>query len=251
MKNTILILISSALVSNAASSLIEYSGGVYNQDFNTLQSSAVYTPFTDLPAGWQVSHDSYVWTNGTAGYSNNYGTYAFSSSTASSDKALGMVIGSTGQAFFGAHLQNTTGGVLTSFTLSYYAEQWAAGAVNASNQSIPFKYSLGGSSFVSDNYTSVPSLAMNSIQDGNGTFTALDGNLAQNRTLVSYTVTGINWKPGQNLWLRWDGVSVRFSSSRALAVDDLSFSAIPEPSAPVLTIFGLIVAAGFFRSRRS
>lgn len=251
MKNAILILISSALVSNAASSLIEYSGGVYNQDFNTLQSSAVYTNFTSLPAGWQVSNSSYVWTNATTGYSNNYGTYAFSSSTGSADKSLGLVIGSTGQAYLGARFQNTTGGVLTSFTLSYYAEQWAVGAVSASNQSIPFKYSVGASSLVSGTYTSVASLAMNSIQDGNGTFSALDGNLAQNRTLVSFTVTGVNWQPGADLWLRWDGVSSSFSSSHALAVDDLSFSAIPEPSAPVLILSGLIVAAGFLRTRRS
>lgn len=248
MKPILLILSASTLAVNAASS-IQYTGGRYVQNFNSLQNGAIFNNYTALPGGWEVSHNSYVVTNGVTGYSNNYGTYAFSSSTGASDKALGLVIGSTGQAYMGFRLQNTTGTVLRSFTLSYYAEQWVMGAVTASDQSIPFKYSLGATSLTSGSYTAIPSLAMHSIHDGNGTFSALDGNLAQNRTLISHTVTGISWQPNQDLWLRWDGVSLPFWSNHAMAIDDLTFSTIPEPSAPLLAVCGLVVISGCVRIR--
>jgi hypothetical protein len=250
MKPVLFLLASSVLASHAAS-VVGYAGGTYQQNFNTLQNNVVFANYTTLPGGWEVSHGSYVWTNGTTGYSNNYGTYAFSSSSGAPDKSLGLVIGSTGQAYMGVRFHNTTGGVLRSFTLSYHAEQWGVGNVVGSNQSIPFNYSLGATSLTSGNYVTVAALAMNSIHDGNGTFATLNGDLGQNRTLVFHTVTGINWQPDQDLWLRWDGVSLPFFSSHVMAVDDLSFSAIPEPSTGILAICGLVVAVGFFRNRRS
>ena len=250
MKYILSIVISSVLTLNAAAQ-IEYTGGTYTQNFNGLQNDAIYTNYTTLPTGWQVSHGSYVWTNGTTGYSNNYGTYAFASATSSIDKSLSLVVGSTGQAYFGAQLLNTTDHALTSFTLSYYAEQWVIAAVTASDQSIPFEYSIGATSLTSGTYISVASLTMHSIYDGDGNFSVLDGNSSQNRTLILFTVTGIDWEPNQDLWLRWDGVSLPFSSSHAMAVDDLSFSAVPEPRAFILTIVGLIMASACFRVSRT
>jgi hypothetical protein len=229
-----------AVIPLAAHSQINYSGGTYAQDFNTLQDATIYTDYTALPAGWLVSHGSYVWTSSvTNGYSNNYGTYCFASAAGASDKSIGLVIGTTGQAYFGAQYRNTSGTTLTSFTLSYFEEQWVKGGVTSSDQVIPFQYGVGASSLTSGTYMSFPALDMHSINDGNGVFASLDGNAAGNRQLITATVSGLSWAPNQDLWIRWSGVSLPFDHSHAMAVDDLSFVAVPEPGVFTLAIFAL------------
>src|ERR1700752_543607 len=107
---------------------INYHGGGYTHDFDTLESGAIYTPYTNLPTGWIVSSTwnsgSYVWTTVTNGFSNNYGKYCFSLMSLDPDKSIGLVMGSTGPAHLGVRFRNDTGATLTSFTLSYYEEQW-------------------------------------------------------------------------------------------------------------------------------
>ena len=78
----------------AAAAQVNYTGGVYTQDFNSLASGVIYHEYTALPAGWVVSKGSYVWTSVTNGYSGNYGTYCFSLGASDPDKAIGLVIGS-------------------------------------------------------------------------------------------------------------------------------------------------------------
>ncbi len=237
MKTSIFIFLSTLLPLGAPAQ-IYYSGGAYVQDFNSLDSGVIWRNYTTLPAGWVVSRGSYVWTTVTNGYSNNYGTYCFSTSASDVDKAIGLVIGSTGPAYLGARFRNATGATLTAFSLSYFAEQWAKGAVTANDQVIPFAYSLDASSLTSGTYVDVTALDMHSINDGDGVFGALNGNAASNRQLISSTVSAISWLADQDLWIRWSGVSHPFNSSHALAVDDLSFRAVPELS----IAFGL---AGF------
>jgi hypothetical protein len=227
MKTKLFILICVALPI-AATAQISYSGGTYTQDFNTLESGVIYHNYTTLPAGWVVSKGSYVWTTVTNGYSGNYGTFCFSSSANDPDKSIGLVIGSTGPAYLGARFHNATGVTLTSFSLSYYAEQWAKGAVTSTDQTIPFTYSLDATSLTSGTFVSITALDMHSINDGDGVFAALNGNAVSNRQFITSTVSGISWLPDQDLWIRWSGVSHQFTQSHAMAVDDLFFSAVPE-----------------------
>jgi hypothetical protein len=230
--NTKLLVFLTATLPLAAIAQISYTGGVYTQDFNTLQSGTIYTPYTTFPAGWTVSSTynsgSYVWTTITNGYSNNYGKYCFSLSASDPDKSIGLVIGSTGQAYLGARFHNATGVTLTSFSLSYYAKQWAKGAVTSADQTIPFFYSLDATNLTSGTYVSVPSLDMHSINDGDGVFAALDGNAVSNQQFIASTVSGISWLPDQDLWIQWSGVSHPFTQSHAMAVGDVVFSAVPK-----------------------
>jgi trimeric autotransporter adhesin len=206
---------------------VTYPGGTYTQDFNSLDSGVIYRNYTTMPTGWVVSKGSYVWTTVTNGYSNNYGTYCFSSSPNDPDKSIGLVIGSTGQAYLGAWFRNETSRTLTAFSLSYSVKQWAKGAVTSDDQAIPFGYSLDATNLTSGTFVNVAALDMHSIHDGNGVFSALNGNAVSNRQIVAGTVSGISWLPGQELWIRWSGVSYPFTWSHALAVDDLSFRAVP------------------------
>src|SRR6266404_2013429 len=230
--NTKLFLLLCAAMPFTGLTQISYTGGVYTQDFNTLESSSIYTYYTNMPSGWIVSASlvpsAYVWTTVTNGYSGNYGIYCFSLSPADQDKSIGLVIGSTGPVYLGARFRNMTGVTLTSFSLSYFAEQWAKGAVTSSDQTIPFTYSLDATNLTSGTFVSVTALDMHSINDGNGVFAALNGNTVSNRQFMAATVSGISWPPNQDLWIRWSGVSHPFTQSHAMAVDDLFFSAVPK-----------------------
>ena len=230
--NTKLLILLCATLPLASVAQISYNGGIYTQDFNTLASGAIYTPYTNMPTGWIVSSTyhsgSYVWTTVTNGYSNNYGEYCFSSSADDSNKSIGLVIGSTGPAYLGTRFHNATGITLTSFKLSYCAKQWAKGAVTANDQVFPFSYSLNATNLTNGTFASVTTLDMHSINDGDGVFAALNGNAVSNQQVIASTVSGISWLPNQDLWIRWSGVSHAFNQSHAMAVDDVTFSAVPQ-----------------------
>ena len=80
---------------------------------------------------------------------------------------------------------------------------------------------------------------------------ALDGNNAVNRVVVNpVTVTGINWAPGTDLWLRWTDPQLSGKADQGMAIDDLLFSAdvsVPEPSTSALLV---LAAVGLCISRR-
>src|ERR1039457_4682927 len=121
--NTKLFILLCVALPLAAAAQISYNGGTYTQGFNTLESGVIYHNYTTMPTGWVVSKGSYVWTTVTNGYSNNYGTYCISSTASDPDKSIGLVIGSTAQAYLGARFRNATGVTRTSHSLGYYAHQ--------------------------------------------------------------------------------------------------------------------------------
>jgi len=45
----------------------------------------------------------------------------------------------------------------------------------------------------------------------------------------------VTWNAGQELWIRWTGTSTGATANRQMVgVDDLTFTAVPEPSALLL-----------------
>src|SRR5436190_5561261 len=230
--NAKLIALLSVTLPVAAISQINYSGGIYTQNFDSLQSGKIFTPYTNFPVGWTISATynpgTYVWTPVTNGYSNNYGEYCFSTSTNDPDRCIGLVIGTTGAAHLGAQFRNTSGATLTAFTLGYFVEQWRRGAVSANDQTIPFSYSLNAINLTNGTFVNVPALDMHSINDGDGVAAAMNGNAVSNRQFVTGTVSGISWLPNHDLWIRWSGVAYSFFAAHALGVDDLTFRAVPE-----------------------
>jgi trimeric autotransporter adhesin len=227
--NTKLLALLTATMPLGAVAQMNYGGGTYSQDFDTLRSDAIFTYYTNMPAGWSVAAilNSYVWTPVTNGYSGNYGVYSFSLESGATDKSIGLVRGSTGPAYVGARFRNTSGVTLTAFALSYFTEQWHKGVVASHDQAIPFSYSLDATNLTSGTFVSVPALDMHSLHDGDGVAAAMNGNVASNRQFVASTVSGIAWLPSQDLWIRWSGVAYSFSTAHAMAIDDLSFRAVP------------------------
>src|SRR5204862_5641592 len=120
--------------------------------------------------------------------------YSYGTGTAT-DRALGS-LGSgnaaVGNLFWGVRLQNNAGSTITSLDVSYTGEQWRNSAAAA--QTVSFSYLVGSPSVTGSLAefqsagVAVSSLDFTSPITG-GAAAALNGNLAANRTAISFTIT--------------------------------------------------------------
>jgi hypothetical protein len=224
------------------------AGSSYTQNFDGLPASGTYSlsnkgPFnlTTAPinannlAGWQLfqaggSNANASFLVGT-GSSTGNGVYSLGA-TASTERALGSLASSTGISTIGLILTNQTGQLLNSFTVSFTAEQWRKGGSGNKNTWI-CRYKTGIITHIDQtNLLDEPNLNFSSVINTSSA-TSLNGNLAVNQQIVSYTVDSINWKPGEQLLLRWDDAD-ETGSDDAVAMDNFSFSASLVSSAPSL-----------------
>lgn len=269
MKRTLISLAFGLLAAGAGAQVL-FNGGVYSQDFNTLATSGTANPWTDnvtLP-GWYMRRvndpnvelaDQY---DAGTGSSNAGAVYSFGSA-GSAERALGS-LGSTSveHAAYGLRLRNNATQNILTFTLTYTGEQWRDGGATTVNF-LWFSYRVGGTNIGQDtqnatgevNYGADPSFIRVSSLDfasikNTTTATALDGNLAANRTLISGTVTlNTPWAPGTDLWIRWVDVN-NPGNDHGISVDDLSFRATPVPEPGTVAAIGLGVGALVARRRR-
>lgn len=196
--------------------------------------------------------------SGTLSYlANNGGTPAVGTlmnmgSTGSPDRALGAQSHNTGNSLisYGLQLSNATGISLNSFTLGYTAEQWRM-IVGEGADSLTVEYQIfsGTGDLTSGIWTAISALNFTAPQTADTASTSLNGNASGNFSQLSTTVTGVTWNPGSELWVRWNDASASASTKRAiLAIDDVTFTAVPEPSSMGLLAIG---AAGVLRRRRA
>lgn len=257
MRLTIVLLLLVALcihqtaLGQASASPVLYStpGAIYTQNFDGLPNAGSFSltgkgPFNlsgspisgSALTGWQLmmasgSNANAIFSIGTGSGTGN-GVYSFGNS-ASTDRALGSLASSTGIYAFGLLLTNNTGGILNSFTLGFTAEQWRKGG--SGNKNIwSFHYKTGSlvnmdqPEMVADSGLNFNSVV---ITTGGG---SLNGNLADNQQNISFTISNITWKPGEQLLLRWDDVD-ESGSDDACAIDNIRFSASLISSLPVVT----------------
>ena len=137
-------------------------------------------------------------------------------------------------------LTNGTGGTLTEFTLTYTGEQWRnGGETTPTSETLLFDYSLDATAPQTGTFVAEPSLNF-TTPVFTVTASSVDGNAAANRQTLTATITGINWLPGTDLWLRWNDPQ-RLGNDHGVAIDDLSFSAaVPEPTCVGVLAVGMI-----------
>src|ERR1035441_4919826 len=211
---------------------VNYSGGAYQQNFDSLPSSGASISWVDnstLPGwyAWRTTPGSPPSTltldSGTitsTSVLHNYG------STNSTDRALGLLPGSTpGNVMVGLRLHNTGAVTYHSFTVTYDGEQWrsASSATHTLNfactTDTPANLNDSSVNWVANGYLTFYSPVLNS----NGV--SLDGNLATNRTAnITATIGGITWAPGADLWLRFTNPN-QSPGNQGLALDNFVFSA--------------------------
>jgi hypothetical protein len=226
--------------------------------------------------GWYLFHPIAATEGGANGHQRmrigvgtaNTGAFMSFGSTGSTERALGMLNSNTmaaagSNAFYGARITNNTGRQLASFTLSYTGEQWRDGGTPTTGsvaQTTTFAYDVGAASLDAATFSPEPLLDFTSPSFGATTENTTsnqatnmnwrNGNLPANRTVIGpVTVTGLNWQPGTDLWIRWVDLN-NAGNDHGLAIDDLEFSAeVPEPASFALVAIALIGACAMRRSR--
>ncbi|HEX4412107.1 MAG TPA: PEP-CTERM sorting domain-containing protein [Lacipirellulaceae bacterium] len=226
-------------------------------------------------AGWYLYHPISQAEGGANGHqrlrigagTQNTGAFMSFGAAASTDRALGDV-GSTTLAanpvspatgtpiYWALRVNNSTGQTLGSFTLSYFGEEWRDGS-NATPEAITVAYTNAATTdatnwadqaAVNPDFTSIPALTFNPPVTANND-AAVDGNVAgRSPSALTATVSGLNWAPGTDLWIRFNEPQVT-GNDDGLGIDDLAFSAtiVPEPSSIGLLTF---VAVGWLSRLR-
>jgi hypothetical protein len=201
--------------------------------------------------GGSSSNTEFKAHDGSLSGSAGRGLVSFGSAN-STDRALGALSTSNQVNTFGLYLTNLTGQTLTQVSLSFFGEQWRAGEPADPANSLDFSYRV----FASDpdllglDFVRVSELDFEAISFGNDPQFAVDGNSPEFRRSIAHTFN-VTWAPGEVLVLRWDAQDYPGQDS-GLAIDDLRFAAIPEPST-YAAAFGaavlLLVAVRRFRRR--
>lgn len=268
MKKLLVCLCVAGLTTLAAQGQVQLSGGLtYFQDFDTLASTSTGTtvPWTDnstLP-GWYASraytasggiygpypYTSYRVSGGesTSGWIYSFGTNGVGPIT---DRAFGSISSGTPSTnAWGLRMVNDTAQVVGNATLSYTVEQWRNGG-NVNTQYIYFTFRTSSSPITDPTpgnetaWTSFPALDTPSPTVG-ATATPLDGNDPAN--LVKYlnvTVPNVTLNPGDEVFFRWYDINDT-GNDHGFGVDNLTvnFTAVPEPSGPLLLGLGLVCLA--------
>lgn len=178
----------------------------------------------------------------------------------SSERALGAYTTNSGNPFSGqlnpgdnlyaVALQNKTGSTLTEAAIAYTGEQWLGHFNGDVANALEFSYLIKSDfnpqlDIPTQNTFSPYTRATELDFVGNANFPPsepLDGNAAANRELLSHTLTGLTWADGDYLILRWLDNDVS-GEDLGLAIDDVSVSAVPEPSSlALLGLGGLMLA---------
>lgn len=246
----------------AANAQLSFTGGTITQNFDGLPATtgsgsstvtvtgrgghaltAGFTAATGV-AGWQganfggsTSNTEFRAQDGSLAGSNGRGVVSFGTA-GSSDRALGALATSNQINAFGLVLRNDTSETITFFTLSYFGEQWRRGDVPSPN-TLAFFYGIG-SGLASTGLTAATSLNFVAPNTTAAANTGIDGNAAGNRTLVTGTITGLNWAPGTSLVLQWNAQD-QSGQDDGLAIDDLTF-VVPTPGAAAMLGLGALVA---------
>lgn len=222
------------LFTQAGMSQISYlvSGSNYTQNFDAILSVVPGNNTTQsvpaLPAGWAwveagaSANATYRVDNGTSATND----FFLLGATGSTERAIGGYSGNNLTSQWGASFVNNTGATLTQFTLTYTGEEWRdGGSATAVNNVDAFSYSINSAvSLTTGVWTNVTQLNFTAPVNNTIVDVPLNGNLAANKTLITFTVTGINWAAGQTLWIRWTDPN-ETGNDDAMGIDDVTFTA--------------------------
>jgi hypothetical protein len=171
----------------------------------------------------------------TDGSANSGAIYNVGAASAA-DRAFGSLGSGTTVPRFGASFLNSTGSSITQIALTGMMEQWRSGSSATANEVDAFEYSLDATDLNSGTWVAVSSFDLVEKIITSAVAGALDGNLPENQTALTASVSGINWTPNSTLWVRWSDVNDG-GSDGICAIDNLSMTVttgsvttLPEPT---------------------
>jgi hypothetical protein len=256
-KHAMLAIVTVAGLAMGANAAISYTGTTYTQNFDSLLNTGTANAWAQdsTVPGWVARRAAggpdYATYRADNGASNAGAIYSYGA-TGGTERAFGSVESAgTGTTTFAVILQNTTANVLNAFDLSFVGEQWRMAGSSAATtpslaQTLVFDYktvvafALTEVDVAATGYTALPALNFTTPQFGPTTAVALDGNLPANQANLSATGVAITWNPGEFLILRWTDLN-DVNNDHALAIDNVTFNAVPAPGAmALLGIAGLV-----------
>lgn len=240
-----------------AQTLLYTGGTIYSEDFNSPKLSdspgvhAWLGGVTPLP-GWHAAsvHSGILFFYRADDGSTNIGDLYSYGTNFDPDRALGTAASNaTGEMYFGVGFTNDSDfWTLTSFSVEFTVEQWRDASEDASF--LEFEYRVFASGMGSIDALGVWNsiVGLPNVRGDNAG--ALDGNDPANKYSVSLTVPIVGgWAPGHELWLRWRDPNDP-GSDHGLAIDDFSFSAVPEPTTFILVGLGMGATGWTIRRNR-
>jgi hypothetical protein len=241
----------------AFSQAINYNtlGAPVGQNFNGLANTGVvtYVPYQTI-AGFHGAENYsgslgigdplsfYVADNGG---SNNVSFRSYGA-TSSVDRAFGA-FSANSATVYGFVLQNTTGVTLSQITVSFTVELWRTNSANTLDR-LTFAYRVNAADSFAiltgerSEFTAVSDLTFNAVNVA-GTTGAIDGDLPQNQTALSSTISGLNWTNGSYLYLRWEDEVSSTLASAGMGIDEFRMLAVPEPFTMSALALGLAAIA--------
>jgi hypothetical protein len=262
------------LAAQSATAAVIYStpGSTYTQNFDSLPNSPTNVSLGNSPIGWTndnaapgagnfsilgwyLFHSASLAEGGFDGHQRvrigagtvNTGAFMSFGAAASAERAMGSLISGTttaanGFAYIAMRLTNNTASTFTEFTLGYDGEQWRDGGAGSNvppgvptSKTMTVQYSTFATA-INDSpaYSSTTGLDWTTpVFTNTTTGAAVDGNSAGKVTVAPTLVTGFYWAPGTDLWIRW--VDPRLTGNQhGMAIDNVTFTATPEPGSIML-----------------
>jgi hypothetical protein len=252
--------LSALTVAATASAQVIYSGGSYTQNFSSLSTSTnvaqTWTNGTTI-AGWHA-------TSSLAGAFTQYtpqwqtgisaGVLYHARNTEETNRSFlgGRVTSGTENITIGLQIANTTGTTLDAFSLSFIASQFYKTGVA---QQLQVSFSTDATSLTTGTWTTISALTYTApYTTGNATVSSAE-EIASRQTM-SISSQSLVWNDQADLWIRWtsfrDLSGSYTGAAGVLAINDVTFSAIPEPSSFAgLAGLGALGFAALRRRRRS
>ena len=169
----------------------------------------------------------------TDGSSNSGGIFNIGT-TAATDRGLGSLASGSTIPAFGATFRNTSGGLISKISISGIMEQWRTGTDATITENLTFSYSLDATSLNTGVWTTVSGLNLVEKLITTTVSSAVDGNLAANKTSISSDIS-LAWANNSNLWIKWTDAN-ELGNDGAFAIDDFSLTATESSVAPILII---------------
>jgi hypothetical protein len=287
MNKSLLLTLAAAALPLVAGAAVSFSGGTYLQDFSSLdwnagESRSTWTNDSTL-AGWSITSSTTatqtqpVWSgyddasqaagNLQGADANTYIkvaqrliNYELNDPNPAirewdGNNRLGFRTGSTpSNSFATLQLTNTTGIAIDAFSVGYQGAQFFARESGA----IDVRYSFDGSNWTTINGGGGTTGSTNMRYTAPVTSAGVNKNLIDTEVLasiqdISANVTGITWANNTSLYVQFafwrDIPGGSTGSSPVLTIDNVSFTAVPEPSA-YAALLGALALAGVALRRR-
>lgn len=157
-------------------------------------------------------------------------------------------IDDTGDIHFAIRLNNDTGIELDEFSVGYTGQQWRITTSGPTTITVGYQFGNLASDITAGTWTSIDALTFTSPHSNAASASNIGGTLAENsQVFTPVTISSVDWQPDQELWIRFTVQNIS-GFSQGLAIDDFTFTVVPEPAAYAM-LTGLLVLGIAVRRR--